>query len=228
MLIFEVIWADFVPPAFFEGFSGRKSRQNVPLEPRKPLISLGRYAKSMVFAFFEKDAKKDAKAPPPRGGKMEVKIAGGAPQDDEKWSKNFSGAPRAKSVEFFFAPGGLQAHSGDEFLSVLAAPWGPLGPQVVPGGLPEASRRSFRSFSAQFGLHFCIVFGYFCSCSRSRLGTSAIVFLIRSVSCSYSFSLACSCSLFVFGRLRSLKLENWKPSIPEALGGRRGSRSDMN
>ena len=159
---------------------------------------------------------------------MEAKIPPGRPQDDEKWSKNFSGPPRARTSEFFFAPGGLQAHSGVDFYSVLAAPWGPLGPQVVPGGLPEASRRSFRSFSEKIGLHFCIVFGYFCSCSRSRLGTSAIVFLIRSVSCSYSFSLACSCSLFVFGRLRSPKLENWKPSIPEALGGRRGSRSDKN
>ena len=157
---------------------------------------------------------------------MEAKIPPGRPQDDEKWSKNFSGPPPAKTSEFFFAPGGLQEHSGDDFLSVLAAPWGPLGPQVVPGGLPEASRRSFKSFSEQCWLHFCIVLGYFCSCSRSRLGTSAIVFLIRSVSCSYSFSLACSCSLFVFGRLRSPKLENWKPSIPEALGGRRGSRSD--
>ena len=66
MLFFEVIWADFVPPAFFEGFPGRNSWQNDPLEPRKPLISLGRYAKSMVFAFFEKD---DQKAPqdPPQG-----------------------------------------------------------------------------------------------------------------------------------------------------------------
>ena len=118
--------------------------------------------------------------------------------------RTFLGPPRPEPANFFFAPGGLQEPSGDEFLSVLAAPWGPLGPQVVPGGLPEASRRSFRSFSEQFWLHFCIVLGYFCSCSRSRLGTSAIVFLIRSVSCSYSFSLACSCSLFVFGRLRSL------------------------
>ena len=162
------------------------------------------------------------------GPKMEAKIAPGAAQDAEKWSKHFSGPPPARTSEFFFAPGGLQEHSGVDFYSVLAAPWGPLGPQVVPGGLPEASRRSFRSFSEQFGLHFCIALGYFCSCSRSRLGTSAIVFLIRSVSCSYSFSLACSCSLFVFGRLRSLKLENWKPSIPEALGGRQGSRSDSN
>ena len=204
---------------------GRKSSQNAPPEPTKPWFPFGRYSKSRVFAFFGKYAKKDLPGPP-RGGKMETKIPPGRPQDDEKWSKNFSGPPPARTSEFFFAPGGLQEHSGDEFLSVLAAPWGPLGPQVVPGGLPEASRRSFRSFSEHFWLHFCIVLGYFCSCSRSRLGTSAIVFLIRSVSCSYSFSLACSCSLFVFGRLRSLKLENWKASIPEALGGRRGSRSD--
>ena len=37
---------------------------------------------------------------------MEAKIAPGAPQDAEKWSKNFSGAPPAKTGEFFFAPGG--------------------------------------------------------------------------------------------------------------------------
>ena len=81
---------------------------------------------------------------------MEVKITLGAPQDAEKWSKNFSGGPPARTSEFFFAPGGLQEHSGVDFYSVLAAPWGPLGPQVVPGGLPEASRRSFKPFLKQF------------------------------------------------------------------------------
>ena len=131
----------------------------------------------------------------PGAPKMEVKITLGAAQDAEKWSKNFSGGPPARTSEFFFAPGGLQEHSGDDFLSVLAAPWGPGGPQVVPGGLPEASQTSFRSFSEPCWLHFGTVLGHFWSCSRSRLGTSAIVFLIRSVSCSYSFSLACSCSL---------------------------------
>ena len=78
MLIFEAIWADFVPPAFFEGFSGRKSQQHVSLEPRKPLISLGRYAKSMVFAFFEKVAKKDPQPPPPGEAKWRPTSLGGA------------------------------------------------------------------------------------------------------------------------------------------------------
>ena len=167
----------------------------------------------------------------PGAPKMEAKIAPGGPQDAEKWSKNFSGGPPARTSEFFFAPGGLQEHSGDEFLSVLAAPWGPLGPQVVPGGLPEASRRSFRSFSEQFWLHFCIVLGYFCSCSRSRLGTSAIVFLIRSVSCSYSFSLACSCSLLVFKGFEALILKIGSPQSLKpwvAAGGRDAIRINNN
>ena len=63
-------------------------------------------------------------------GKMEAKIAPGTPQDDEKWSKNFSGGPPARTSEFFFAPGGLQERSGVDFYSVLAAPWGPGGPQA--------------------------------------------------------------------------------------------------
>ena len=58
---------------------------------------------------------------------MEAKIAPGRPQDDEKWSKNFSGPPPARTSEFFFAPGGLQERSGVDFYSVLAAPLGPGG-----------------------------------------------------------------------------------------------------
>ena len=149
------------------------------------------------FFFFENTLKRTSRDPPGEA-KWRPKSLRGGLKTMKNGPRTFLGPPPARTSEFFFAPGGLQEHSGDEFLSVLAAPWGPLGPQVVPGGLPEASRRSFRSFSEQFWLHFCIVFGYFCSCSRSRLGTSAIVFLIRSVSCSYSFSLACSCSLLVF------------------------------
>ena len=68
---------------------------------------------------------------------MEVNIPLGASQDAEKWSKNFSGAPPARTRELFFAPGGLQERSGVDFYSVLAAPWGPGGAQGVPGGLRE-------------------------------------------------------------------------------------------
>ena len=82
----------------------------------------------MVFVNFE-----EKNPGPPRGGNMEAKIAPGRPQDDEKWSKNVSGAPPARTSEFFFAPGGLQERSGVDFYSVLAAPWGPGGPQRPPG-----------------------------------------------------------------------------------------------
>ncbi len=68
---------------------------------------------------------------------MDAKIAPGRPQDNEKWSKNFSGGSPAGTSEFFFAPGGLQERSGVDFYSVLAAPWGPGGAQGVPGGLRE-------------------------------------------------------------------------------------------
>ena len=64
MLIFEAIWGVFVPPSFSEGFSGRKSGENVLLEPGKPWFSLGRYAKSMLFVFFEIYAEEDPQDPP--------------------------------------------------------------------------------------------------------------------------------------------------------------------
>ena len=78
---------------------------------------------------------------------MEEKIILGAPQDAEKWSKNFSGGPPARTSEFFFAPGGLQERSGVDFYSVLAAPWGPGGAQGIPGGLREI-------IYGHFGSHF--------------------------------------------------------------------------
>ena len=71
----------------------------------------------------------------PEAPKMDAKITLGAPQDAEKWSKNFSGGPPARTSEFFFAPGSLQERSGIDFDSVLAAPWGPGGAQGVPGSI---------------------------------------------------------------------------------------------
>ena len=79
---------------------------------------------------------------------MEVKITLGAAHDAEKWSKNFSGGPPARTSEFCFAPGGLQERSGIDFYSVLAAPWGPGGAQGVPGGLRELSLGHFGSLFA--------------------------------------------------------------------------------
>ena len=85
----------------------------------------------------------------PGAPKMEPKITLGAAQDAEKWSKNFSGAPPARTSEFFFAPGGLQERSGVDFYSVLAAPWGPGGPQGVPGGLRDVMWIMFGTMLAQ-------------------------------------------------------------------------------
>ena len=56
------------------------------------MVVTWKVCKIQVSAFFETYDKK-APQDPPRGGKMEAKIAPGRPQDDEKWSKNFSGAP---------------------------------------------------------------------------------------------------------------------------------------
>ena len=81
---------------------------------------------------------------------MEAKIPPGRPQDDEKWSKNFSGPPPARTSEFFFAPGGLQERSGVDFYSVLAAPWGPGGPQGILGGLREVILVIFGAIVAPF------------------------------------------------------------------------------
>ena len=68
---------------------------------------------------------------------MEAKITPGAPQDAEKWSKNFSGGPPAGTSEFCFAPGGLQERSGADLYSAHVASWQPPGARGVPGGLRE-------------------------------------------------------------------------------------------
>ena len=67
---------------------------------------------------------------------MEAKIAPGAPQDVEKWSQNFSGAPPAKTGEFFFAPGGARTPPGGAKTSCAV-----LDP--VPEGVPKGSQGGF-------------------------------------------------------------------------------------
>ena len=74
---------------------------------------------------------------------MEVKITLGAAQDAEKWSKNFSGAPPARTSEFFSPPEASRSAPG----SIFIASWRPPGAQGVPRGSPEASGSSFLTFS---------------------------------------------------------------------------------
>ena len=62
----------------------------------------------------------------PEAPKMEVKITLEAAQDAEKWYKNFSGGPPAKTIEFFFGPGGLQERSGIDFYSKKVVSKSPL------------------------------------------------------------------------------------------------------
>ena len=77
---------------------------------------------------------------------MEVKITLGAPQDAEKWSKNFSGAPPARTSEFFSPPEASRSAPG----SIFIASWQPPGAQGVPRGSPEASGSSFWAILAAF------------------------------------------------------------------------------
>ena len=81
----------------------------------------------------------------PGAPKMEVKITLGAPQDAEKWSKNCSGGPPARTSEFVFAPGGLQERSGVDFYSVLAPQTPPTGPTRLPPALPQFSIKWLRN-----------------------------------------------------------------------------------
>ena len=68
---------------------------------------------------------------------MEAKIAPGRPQDDEKWSKNFSGGGPARTSEFFSPPEASRSAPG----SIFIASWPPPGAHWVPRWSPEASRR---------------------------------------------------------------------------------------
>ena len=95
----------------------------------------------------------------PGAPKMEAKITLGAPQDAEKWSKNFSGGPPARTSEFFFAPGGLQERSGADFYSVLAAPWGPGDPQGDPGGLRNSFLVNLGAILAPFWHRSLVIWG---------------------------------------------------------------------
>ena len=96
---------------------------------------------------------------------MEAKINLGAPQDVEKWSKNFSGGPPAGTSAFCFAPGGPQERSGADLYSARVASWQPPGARGVPGGLRELILIVFASFGdlfvCNFWSHFGICFGTF-------------------------------------------------------------------
>ena len=122
----------------------------------------------------------------------------------QKWTNN------ALNID----PGGLQERSGVDFYSVLAAPWGPGGPQVVPGGLPEASRRSFRSFRNNVSSILASLLVLFAAVLAPVLGPPRL-----------SFSFAPCHVLIPFrwrARVRSLFLEgfealSWKIGSPRSL-----------
>ena len=127
--------------------------------------------------------------------------------------RTFLGPPPARTSEFFFAPGGLQEHSGDEFLSVLAAPWGPLGPQVVPGGLPEVIYVIFGTIWASFLHRFWLLLQLFSLPSwdlRDCLSHSLRVMF-----------------LFLFAGVLVFALWFWKASKPEVGYMRRTGRRKM-
>ena len=65
---------------------------------------------------------------------MEVKITLGAAQDVEKWSKNSSGGPPAKTGKTNFAPGGFQEASGTDLFSKIKKIEGARGGLDPPGG----------------------------------------------------------------------------------------------
>ena len=73
---------------------------------------------------------------------MEAKIPPGRPQDDEKWSKNFSGASPARTSEFCSPPEASRSAPG----SIFIASWRPPGAQGVPRGSPEAPGAHFLIF----------------------------------------------------------------------------------
>ena len=100
----------------------------------------------------------------PRAPKMEAKITPGAPQDVEKWPKNLSGGPAARTSEFFFTPGGLQERSGADLYSAHVASWQPPGARGVPGGLRELILIICGTVFALFWVFFCNVWNHFGLC----------------------------------------------------------------
>ena len=92
---------------------------------------------------------------------MEAKIPPGRPQDDEKWSKNFSGAPPARISEFFSPPEASRSAPGSIFIASWQPPgahwvprWSPEASRRPPGGLPEVSKVKFGTIWTSY-LHRC-------------------------------------------------------------------------
>ena len=145
---------------------------------------------------------------------MEAKIPPGRPQDDEKWSKNFSGHPPARTSEFCSPPEASRSTPG----TIFKASWQPPGAHWVPRWSPEASRRPP-------GGHL----GHF----RNNLGFILASFLVTFAAVlapvfgppRLSFSFAPCHVLIPFrwrARVRSLFLEgfealSWKIGSPRSL-----------
>ena len=145
---------------------------------------------------------------------MEAKIAPGRLQDDEKWSKNFSGGPPARTSAFFSPPEASRSAPG----SIFIASWQPPGAQGVPRWSPEASRRPP-------GGHL----GHFRNNCGSILASFLYIFaavlapVLGPPRSSFSFA---PCHVLIpfrwRARVRSLFLEgfealNWKIGSPRSL-----------
>ena len=103
---------------------------------------------------------------------MEAKITPGAPQDVEKWSKNFSGGPPAGTSEFFFAPGGPRdppkpAQSSYVFLDP-GPQRAPRAPRSAPGGPRGPFWEDFGASWANFGRIFGAIFDSLFDASRQH------------------------------------------------------------
>ena len=137
----------------------------------------------------------------------------GRPGEAEQWPQERPKTAPRGAQQFFFASGTPPGRHQERSEALLAPTLGRHGAQKRPRGL----RALIWCPSGPLGELIFFIFVVFSSLvSHSFRGMFLFVF-----ACVLVFALCF---------LGSSKLEFWvwKPSIPEALGGRRGSRSDMN
>ena len=137
------------------------------------------------------------------------------------------GTPQEGEICQLFPPGEARSSTNNSFWPPGPPPgaiWSAPGASPGPHGAQKRPRRLQDLILDPPGALWGAFFFDF-GCFFDHLRRS---FLSGSVTCCCSFLRACSCSRFVFGAFEAYDFESWKPSIPEALGGRRGSRSDKN